>query len=49
MVAITDTEHDFLSNFILKPFSDVILTPFFRENFKNHLKVNTLVELGSLH
>ena len=51
MVAITDTEHDFLSNFILKPFSDVILTPsFFREKFgKNHLKVNTLVELGSLH
>lgn len=51
MVTITDTEHEYLSKFIFKPFSDVILTPsFFREKFgKNHLKVNTLVELGSLH
>ena len=51
VITVDDTENDWLSHMFYSPFSDLIITPiFFKKKFgKNHIKINTLFELGSIH
>ena len=51
LITIDDTEHDKLTHLVYKPFSSIIITPkYFKKNLGvNHIRLNTIFELGSLH
>ena len=51
LITCDDTEHDFISHYMYKPFSSLIITPaYFRKNLGNkHVRINSIFELGSLH